>query len=289
MIIRQPVTIGKIQPGDIVIMGIPFDLHSSFCRGSAKAPFHIRKAFYSDASNLCAENGMDLGKSDKWQDIGDLFLDKSAAPFDDIEQRTRNILSRGAHVLSLGGDHSITYPLIRQHAKVYPDLTILQLDAHPDLYDDFQGNRHSHACPFTRIMEKGLAKRLIQIGIRTMTPNQRENANRYQVETYEMRNQNAWETVAVSGPVYLSVDMDCLDPACAPGVSHLEPGGLTTREVLSIIQGLGGKLVGADIVEVNPKRDWMGMTSVVGAKLLKEILAKMLTPLVAKPIEQSEP
>lgn len=289
MIIRQPVTIEKIQPGDIVIMGIPFDLHSSFCRGSAKAPFQIREAFYSDASNLCAENGMDLGKSDKWQDIGDLFLDKSAAPFNDIEQETRSILSRGAYLLSLGGDHSITYPLIRQHAKVYPDLTILQLDAHPDLYDDFQGNRHSHACPFTRIMEKGLAKRLIQIGIRTMTPNQRENANRYRVETYEMRNQNAWETVTVSGPVYLSVDMDCLDPAYAPGVSHLEPGGLTTREAISIIQGLEGKLVGADIVEVNPKRDWMGMTSVVGAKLLKEILAKMLTPLVAKPIEQSEP
>ncbi len=130
---------------------------------------------------------------------------------------------------------------------------------------------------------------LSMFGIRTMTPNQRENATRYRVETYEMRNRNAWETVAVSGPVYLSVDVDCLDPAYAPGVSHLEPGGLTTREAISIIQGLEGKLVGADIVEVNPKRDWMEMTSVVGAKLLKEILAKMLTPLVAKTIEQSEP
>ncbi len=259
-------------------MGIPFDQHSSFCRGSAKAPPQIREAFYSDASNLCAENGMDLGQSDGWQDMGDLFFGENSTPFDDIEQRARSIFLRGAQVVSLGGDHSITYPLIRQHARVYPELTILQLDAHPDLYDDFEGNRHSHACPFTRIMEKGLAKRLIQIGIRTMTPNQRDNADRYHVETFEMRDRDAWEAVAVSGSVYLSVDMDCLDPACAPGVSHLEPGGLTTRDAISIIQGLGGKLVGADIVEVNPERDWMGMTSTVGAKLLKEILAKMLDP-----------
>jgi arginase family enzyme len=156
-------------------------------------------------------------------------------------------------------------------------LTILHIDAHADLYDSFEGDRYSHACPFARIMEEGLAARLVQVGIRTMTRHQREQADRFQVEVIDMRR---WETgvrplIGPSETVYLSLDMDGIDPAFAPGVSHPEPGGLTVREVVSLIQQLDAPLVAADVVECNPEVDPSGITSYVAAKLVKEIAAAM--------------
>ncbi len=123
---------------------------------------------------------------------------------------------------------------------------------------------------------KAWPQRLVQVGIRTINPQQRRQAQRYAVELIEMR---SWENAArprVDGPVYLSVDLDVLDPAFAPGVSHREPGGLSVREVLSLVQRLGGTLVGADVVEFNPRQDLGGMTAVVAAKIVKEIAARIL-------------
>jgi len=181
-------------------------------------------------------------------------------------------------VLSLGGDHAVTYPILRAFGKRYPDLTLLQLDAHPDLYDVFDGNRQSHACPFARIMEQRLVKRLVQIGVRCLNPHQRVQAERFGVDIFEMKDGSARFPLHFAGPVYLSLDMDVLDPAFAPGVSHHEPGGLSTREVIRLIQNLEGSLVGADIVEFNPLRDPVGITAMACVKLLKEIAARMLVP-----------
>jgi arginase family enzyme len=153
---------------------------------------------------------------------------------------------------------------------------VLQLDAHPDLYDELDGNRYSHACPFARIMEEGLAGRLLQVGVRTSTPHQREQARRFGVEVVEMRDWRPGHPLRFDGPLYVSLDLDCLDPAFAPGVSHYEPGGFSVRELLAIIRDLPVPPVGADIVELNPRRDPEGVTAAVGAKLLKEILARML-------------
>jgi arginase family enzyme len=152
----------------------------------------------------------------------------------------------------------------------------LHFDAHPDLYDEFLGNRHSHASPFARIMEEGLAKRLVQVGIRTVNGHQREQAERFGVEFVEMRNWRDDLTLDFDSPVYISFDLDALDPAFAPGVSHREPGGLSTRQAIGVIQRLRAKVVGADIVEFNPRMDPAQITAVVCAKLLKEIAAKML-------------
>jgi arginase family enzyme len=156
-------------------------------------------------------------------------------------------------------------------------LTILHIDAHGDLYDEFDGNRYSHACPFARIMEESLAARLIQVGIRTMTGHQCEQADRFGVEVIDM---HAWvhgtrPTIGAGELVYLSTDLDGIDPAFAPGVSHPEPGGLAVREVLSLIHDLPARLVAADIVECNPDVDPTGITSVVAAKLVKEIAAAL--------------
>jgi arginase len=263
------------KPGTPVILGIPFDANSSWLRGSAGAPPIIRVAFRSDSSNASTETGVDLGAEGAYCDAGDLKF-TFHQPFRAIETRVGELLDQGLRPVCLGGDHSITLPIIRAFGQRIPDLTIFHFDAHPDLYDELEGNRLSHACPFARIMEEKAAQRLIQVGIRSMTTHQREQAKRFGVEVIEMRFLPALERMKVGGPVYLSFDMDALDPAFAPGISHREPGGMSVREALAHIQAITGRIAGADIVEFNPAQDHTQLTAMVAAKLLKEILGKMI-------------
>ncbi len=259
----------------VTVIGVPTDRNSSFAPGAGLAPAHIREAFGSPSSNLCTENGVDLGEHQGWEDAGDLEIGEGSI-VQPIDNAITDILDSGRRVITLGGDHAITHPIVRAVARRHTGLTILHLDAHADLYDEFEGNRESHACPFARVMEEGLADRLVQIGIRTMNPHQRRQAERFGVEIHGARTIPKISDLGLTGPLYLSVDLDVLDPLCAPGVSHPEPGGFTTREILSIIHDLPCSLVGADIVEYNPNRDLLGLTAMVAAKLLKETLANML-------------
>jgi len=260
----------------VSVVGIPYDEASSFLRGPAQAPAKIRAAFHSDSSNYFTEWGTDLKDHAGWEDAGDIvFKDGASVPLS-IEKSIDKILLQSQEVLSLGGDHSITYPVVKALAKNYKALNILHLDAHSDLYDSFEGNRHSHACPFARIMEEGLAVRLVQVGIRTLNTHQRDQAKKFGVEIIEMKDWNNTIQFQFEGPVYLSLDMDAIDPAFAPGVSHYEPGGFSSREVISIIQKLRGNLVGADLVEFNPTRDSSGITAMLAAKLFKELLDRLL-------------
>jgi arginase len=263
------------KTGTPVILGIPFDANSSWLRGPAGAPPIIRVAFNSLSSNSWTETGVDLGAEGVYCDAGDLKFTFDQ-PFAAIEKRVGELLDKGLRPVCLGGDHSITLPIVRAFGRHVSGLTILHFDAHPDLYDELEGNRLSHACPFARIMEEGAAKRLIQIGIRTMTGHQREQAMKFGVEVVEMRNLPALDRMKVDGPIYISFDVDALDPAFAPGISHREPGGMSTREALAHLQAITGKIAGADIVEFNPAQDNTQMTATVAAKLLKEILGKML-------------
>lgn len=265
-----------LEKKKIVVLGIPFDDHSSFAKGCSKAPKLIRNAFYSDSSNLWTEDLIDLGSCDQWQFVSDIKIKTTAESFKQIESHADAYLEGQSRMLTLGGDHSVTYPILRAYSKRYTSLTILHLDAHPDLYDELNGNRLSHACPFARIMEENPSHRLVQMGIRTMNGHQKEQAERFHVRVIDMKKIDEASNLVIDGPVYLSLDMDCLDPAFAPGVSHFEPGGLSTRQVLTLIQNIQGELVGADIVEYNPDRDINGMTAMVAAKLLKEILARMI-------------
>lgn len=260
----------------IAVVGVPVDHNSSFLRGAAAAPARIREALHSTASNLCTESGPDLGADGRWRLAGDLGSAEHQPDFEAIVAAVGGFLNRGERVIALGGDHSISWPLLRAHAAVHPSLSILHLDAHPDLYDELDGSRLSHACPFARIMEEGLAVQMVSVGIRAATTHQRAQAARFGVETLAAGAD--WRAVVASlrPPLYLSLDLDVLDPACAPGISHYEPGGLTTREVLDIIHSLPTPPVGADLVELNPDRDLHGVTAMVAAKLLKEILAGML-------------
>ncbi len=265
-----------IKGGDIAVVGIPFDRNSSYLRGPALAPRRIREALFCESSNMWTEDLIDLGDFSGWEVLDDMTLSSQENVSERIEHEIRQLLKKRRRVISLGGDHSITHPIIRAYKEGYQNLNILHLDAHPDLYDEFDGNQNSHACPFARISEENLVIRLVQVGIRTMDGHQYEQAKRFGVEVIEMKNIGKIGQIKFDGPVYLSLDLDCLDPAYAPGVSHHEPGGMSTREVLGIIRNFKGRLVGADIVEYNPERDLHGMTGMVAGKILKEIIGRMI-------------
>ncbi len=257
-----------------VLLGVPYDASSSFKRGAAEAPAVIRAALKSPSSNTWSEALIDVGRADVLDDAGDLELSDERLARSHIESAIRRLLVAGKRPISLGGDHSITYPILRGFRDA-GNITILQIDAHGDLYPEFEGDRYSHACPFARIMEEGLAERLVQVGVRTMNPVQIENAGRFGVDTIDMRRWVRGDRPHISGPVYVSIDLDGLDPAFAPGVSHREPGGLTVREVVTLIQQFDGPIVGADVVELNPGEDAYGLTAPVAAKLVKELASRM--------------
>jgi arginase len=269
-------THNSLAPGSIALVGFPFDAYSSFLRGAAEAPPVIRAAFLSPSSNMWTETGIDLEQAGVWSDCGDVDLSETEAAFATIEATISRLLTNNLKPISLGGDHSITYPIIRAFAQKYRPLTILHFDAHGDLYDEFEGNRFSHACPFARIMEAGLATRLVQVGIRTLNEHQRQQAARFGVEIIEMRDWARVATLRFDSPVYVSFDVDGLDPAFAPGVSHPEAGGFSTRQALELLHALAQQrhapVVGADLVEFNPRCDVGGITAAACAKLLKELI-----------------
>lgn len=267
----------------ISLIGVPLDANSSHLRGAAAGPAALRTALASGSHNSSTEASVEvLAQLD---DLGDVDIANepgSIADADAISDAVSAELARGRQTIVIGGDHSITYPILRGFRRHHDDLTVVHIDAHPDLYDDLDGNRLSHASPFARALEDGCLRRLVQLGIRTATPHQREQAERWNVDMLSPRELGRFDLGELVGPIYLTIDLDGLDPSVAPGVSHHEPGGLTMREVLDVIDALPGPLVGADVVELNPTRDLVDMTAMVGAKLVKEVAGAMLQhPLVA--------
>ncbi len=258
----------------IALLGLPTDRGSSYLRGPAQAPAAIRAALHCGSSNLFAENGIDVSAA--LVDAGDLTLDGTPAEIDAITAGVAAELAKGHRILALGGDHAVTYPVLRAVAKHHPGLSILHFDAHPDLYDSYEGDRFSHACPFARIMEEGLAARLVQVGIRADTAELRDQAARFGVVQVGMDRLAELPSLLPTGPVYVSIDLDALDPAYAPGVSHHEPGGMSSRAVISAIQALEGPVIGGDVVELNPTRDLNDMTAMVAAKFVRELAGAML-------------
>src|ERR1700740_2151786 len=160
---------GKGPWGAPTLLDVPLDENSSYKRGSAAAPPLIRDALTSESSNMWTELGVDVGAEGAYADGGEVECGNRDR-FAGIENAVTALLEKRRRPVCLGGDHSITYPIVRAFGKVFKELTIIHFAAHTDLYDDFQGNRRSHASPFARIMEEKLAKRLIQVDIRTMNP-----------------------------------------------------------------------------------------------------------------------
>lgn len=256
----------------VSLIGIPTDRNSSYLRGAAKAPPVIRAALHCAAGNSFTEGLFDLSQPGVWEDAGDLPKEPTHAQ---IAGAIGNIIEQGRTVLALGGDHAVAFPLVEAHARRRAPFSIVQFDAHPDLYDEFDGNRESHACPFARIMEAGYASSLTQIGIRAATPAQHAQAARFGVRQFSPYELEQAAAALPKGDVYVSIDLDALDPAYAPGVSHREPGGLSTRDVVGLLRHIPGRVIGADVVELNPVCDVHGLTAPVAAKLVGELIALM--------------
>ncbi len=263
---------GCMRPA-IHLIGLPTDTNSSFERGPACAPVAIREALWSDRGNASSESGLELGSDINLIDNGDLALTDADVAADDRAIATA--VSAHPIPLLMGGDHAVTYPIVAALAAQHGPLNILHFDAHPDLYADFEGNPRSHASPFARIMEGGHAARLVQVGIRTLTRHCRDQAEQYGVEILPMAGFDVAHVPVLDGPLYISIDIDGIDPSEAPGVSHPEPGGLRVREVLAAIHKQTAPIVGADVVELNPNRDVGGVTAILGAKLVRELAARI--------------
>jgi arginase len=272
-------------PLRLALLGLPWDRSSSFERGAAEGPPHLRRALWSPSTNTATEAGAPIEPA-TLDDRGDLALDDDpAAARLTIERGVAALLDEHLVPLLLGGDHSVTYPALRAF-RGRPPAALLHIDAHGDLYDEFplpgpgepsgRGDRFSHASPFARAMEEGLTGRLVQVGIRTQTAHLKAQAARFGVEVYGMERWADAPVETLPGPVYVSLDLDGLDPAFAPGVAHPEPGGLSTRDVVSLLHRIRAPIAGADIVELNPRHDVRELTARVAAKLLKELAAVAL-------------
>ena len=262
----------------IKLLGIPYDENSSFLKGPALAPPLIRQMEADGSANVFYERGKEIAIGKTIADLGDIYLKEKnpEAAYKAIKQKIKDELATDDKLICLGGDHSVSFPIIEAHAEKYKDLHVLHLDAHADLYNDFDSNPFSHASPFARIMEKGIIGSLTQVGIRTLNTHQREQAKKFNVNVIEMKDFNYHFLQTLQSPLYISLDLDVLDPAFAPGLSHHEPGGMTTRELIRIIQSIPVTIVGADIVEYNPQRDINNMTAMVAYKLFKELASKMM-------------
>ncbi len=264
------------QEYEVALLGIPFDDKSCYLRGAAQGPQAVRAASTSKAINAWTELGVNLEEETVLADLGDVDASGNYEEvFSRLEKKVSEILSKNAVPVILGGDHSISYPVVKAFARKYKPLDILHFDSHPDLYEELYGDRFSHACPFARIMEEGLAQNLVQVGIRAATREHREKAVRYGIRMIEMRDIGEALSLKFSNPLYISFDMDALDPAFAPGVSHHEPGGLSTRQAIDILHSLAAGIVGMDVVEVNPERDISGITTAAAVKIIMEVIGKI--------------
>jgi arginase len=280
----------------IGLFGIKEDRNGSHMAGPAKAPPVIRRLFDCDSSNTTSEIGISLGligeTGGSIKDCGDIEPSDNtiAGMYESVAPMVEDIvLKQKLYPLVLGGDHSITYPVVKALKNcIAAPITIVHFDAHPDFYPLFQDSPSSHASPFARIMESDepICKELISVGIRCMNEEQsaciKQHSNVTIVEARHCPAKGSdlkdifHRHISENSPVYISVDIDVLDPAYAPGVSHRESGGLSVRQLVDAIHCIPGKVIGADLVEYNVDRDVDLLTASAAAKIMKELAAKII-------------
>ena len=265
---------------DAVVMGIPYDLGTSGRAGARSGPAAIRQA----SANLRWEEqrwpwDFKLAARLRTVDYGDLEFTwgDSAGMLSAVEQAATGITAAGKTLVSFGGDHFVTLPLLRGHAKTHGPLALIHFDAHTDSYED--GGDYNHGCMFYRAPREGLidTSRSVQIGIRT--DYERRGHEFAVIDAHRASEQPVADTVAAicdrvgDHPAYLTFDIDCLDPAYAPGTGTPVVGGLSTSRVLQILQGIAGlDIIGFDVVEVSPAYDHADITALAGASLALQFL-----------------
>lgn len=268
-----------IADADVVVSGIPFDAATTNRPGARFGPRAIRAASVELASLLAYPFGFDPFEFLSVADYGDCFLD-SGHPEDVVERIEAHgdeILANDAAMVTLGGDHFITYPLLRSHAKKYGPISLIHFDAHSDTWPD-DGTRLDHGSMFLRALREGIIDPAtsVQIGIRTHNEDEHGFTilgapwvHRHGIDaTVEVIKQTVADNTA-----YLTFDVDCLDPAFAPGTGTPVAGGLTTAQALDAVRSLGElNIVGMDVVEVSPPYDVGECTALAAATLAHDFL-----------------
>lgn len=267
----------------LAFAGLPCDTQSTYRRGAAEGPSRIRLAYDGRCYNATTELGADV--AGLVADVGDWSPGGSWEDTrEEYRARAEDLLAGEAVPFFAGGDHAVTIPLAEALAVLDEPVHVVQLDAHPDLYPEFDGDRWSHACVGARILEMEHVASLTQIGVRTLNQSQLEVARRHvgRLTILEARDvpfrPSDLAHIPEDAAVYLTVDLDAFDPAYAPGVSHPVPGGLSPRQALALIQETPWRLVGMDAVEVNPSRDQRDRTAVLAARLLHEAMGRVEEP-----------
>ena len=282
--------IDEVDSTDVVVVGVPFDSGVSYRPGARFGPSHIRESSrllrpYNPAQDVQPFAQLQVA------DAGDI----AANPFDiaeallQIEEAAATHLQTGSRLVVLGGDHTIALPLLRATAEVHGPLAVIHFDAHLDTWDTYFGADYTHGTPFRRAAEEGLLAKdsCMHLGIRGPL---------YSVDDltedgdlgFQIAHATEMDQIGIAGmiermlarvgdrPVYVSVDIDVLDPAFAPGTGTPEAGGFTSRELLAILRALSStNLVGADIVEVAPAYDHAQITGIAAAHVAYEIISSM--------------
>ncbi len=265
------------EDAQIVIMGAPMDWTASFRPGSRFGPERIRSV-----SESLEEYSLHLRRDLQdvpFYDAGDLIL-----PFGDVRESLKIINDAAVRLYKggktpcfLGGEHLVTLPLVEAASSVYPDLFVFHFDAHMDLRSGYLGQRYSHASVMRYVSEAIGEKRLFQFGIRSGIEEEveygKDKIQSYSVDFFS--DLKRLIDYASSSPIYISLDIDVVDPAFAPGTGTPEPGGISSREIIEVIHAfheISTNIVGFDLVEVAPPYDHSDITSILAAKVLREAI-----------------
>ncbi|MHB8231757.1 MAG: agmatinase [bacterium] len=268
-------SVGSYEKSDLILLGIPMDYTASNIPGSRFAPKRIRELSYTlESYSPIFDDSID----GKFYDAGDIIMPwgnigKSISFIDNI---AKELIDDGKKIVGIGGDHLITYPIVKQYISKFKDLVVLQFDAHTDLRDEWSSEKYSHATVLRRVHEVIKKGNLYQFGIRSGSKEEFDFAEKhchiYKNEVYEPLKRVIGSLTGKD--VYLTIDIDVLDPAFAPGTGYIEAGGISSKELFDSISLLlhEANVVGADVVEVCPPTDNSDRTSAIAAKLIREII-----------------
>jgi len=267
----------SFEESDFVIYGVPYDKTSSFRKGANKAPEKIREASWNfETFNL--RTGFDL-RDIKLHDYGDLDVrdDDPKIMVKKVEEFVSKLITEKKFPIGIGGEHSITSGVINAYPK---DIAVLSLDAHLDFRDEYENNRYNHACVTRRIADHIKLKNIAVLGVRSSEKEEFEEAKKmglFHIDSFDIIENGIHNALIkiknlfVNKKIYLTLDIDVLDPAYAPGTSTPEPFGLKPYDILNCIELFSKQIIGFDVVEVCPKYD-NGETSILAAKLIRYLL-----------------
>jgi len=272
----------SFNDADFVIFGVPYDKTSSFRHGADQAPNEIRQAGWNfETYNI--KTGVDL-RDIKFHDYGDLDV-KNDAPevmVKKVREFTSNLLKKNKFPIAIGGEHSITPGVIQAFPK---DIAVLSLDAHIDFRQQYENEPYNHACVIRRIADLINIENIAVLGIRSVEKEEFEEAKNKKLfyrDSFFIKENGIKKAISntkkylKNKKIYLTLDIDVLDPAYAPGTSTPEPFGLTPYDIIECIDGFSSQLIGFDVVEVCPPFD-KGETALLAAKLIRYVIDRTWT------------